>query len=221
MRFRNFIGSGAAIFVLAFLAWGCATSQVERKVSLFYEGPSPTTVVRSAGVSEILVSPFVDLRKNKNTFGTYGWGNANVTYSSTPGNVSEAVTNLTIRFLQDAGMKTVTGKWDGRLDSLANISSDHAMYGEIERLDFSGRGRFYKADKKGIVRLKIKWGDKRSRKIVTRSVEVTPDLQQFHLLDSSYDHVARMEGTIRKTVNRAIREGMSSLFNNNSGRARR
>ncbi len=214
MRLRNIIGSGAAILILASLAWGCASSQVERKVSLFYQGPNPTTVIRSSAVSKILVSPFVDLRKGKSTFGTYGWGNANVTYSSTPGTVSEAVTNLTIRFLQDAGVKTVTGKWDGSLDSLPSISADHAIYGEIERLDFSGRGRFYKADKKGIVRLKIKWGDKRSRKIVTRSVEVTPDLQQFHLLDSSYDHVARMEGTIRKAVNRAIREGMSSLFNN-------
>ncbi|MEE9240243.1 MAG: hypothetical protein V3U53_03530 [bacterium] len=214
MRCWNKIGKWAAILSLAVFTWGCATSLVLRKVSLFYEGPKPAEVIDASAQapSEILVAPFVDLRKNKKSFGTYIWGHLSVDYTSSPGTVAEAVTHLMNGFLQQAGLKTISGQWDGELSSLSDIPTENAIYGEIERLDFSGRGRFYRADKRGIVRLIIKWGNRNTRKVVTRTVEVTPDRQDYHLLDTRYDHVSQMEGVIRKAINRAVREAMSKLF---------
>jgi hypothetical protein len=214
MNFRNILGKWAAIAIIAVSVWGCATSLVERKVSLFYDGPKPVNITGASAqeLPEILVAPFTDFRKNKKSFGTYDWGNLSVNYISTPGTVAEAVTRLTIGFLQEAGLKTVNGQWDGELGTLPGISSEYAIYGVIERLDFSGRGRFYKADKRGIVRLIIKWGDRNARKVITRMVEVAPDRQDYHILNRSYDHVSRMEGVIRKAINRAMWEAMSTLF---------
>ncbi len=214
MYCRNTLGKWAAIAIIAFSAWGCATSLVERKVSLFYEGATPANITGASGQEspKILVATFADFRKNKRSFGTYDWGNLSVNYISTPGTVAEALTRLTIGFLQKAGLKTVNGQWNGELSTLPGIPVEYAIYGEIERLDFSGRGRFYKADKKGIVRLIIKWGDRNARKVITRMVEVAPDRQDYHILNTSYDHVSRMEGVIRKAINRAMWEAMSTLF---------
>lgn len=215
MRCRNKFGNWAAILFLAVSVWGCATSLVQRKVSLFYEGQKPSTIVNSSSdgiISEILVAPFIDNRTLKKSFGTYAWGNLSVDYSSSPGTVAESVTHLMIGFLQKAGLKPVTGKWNGELSTLPDISAEHALYGVIERLDFSGRGRFYKADKSGIVRLTIKWGNRRARRVITRSVEVTPNRQDWHILNSGYDHVGKMEDIIRQSINRAIWEAMSTLF---------
>lgn len=213
---RNQLGKWAVIFIIAVLAWGCAISLVDRKVALFYEGPQPRTLLASAStsISEILISPTVDLRTEKDSYGAYDWGNSRVNFISSPGTVAEAVSRLISGFFQKAGVKTVTGRWNGQLDTLQDIPAAHAIYSEIERLDFSGKGRFYKANNRGIVRLTIKWGNKAARKVVSRTVEVTPDLQQFHILDTAYDHVARMESVIRDSVNRAVWEGMSTLFQN-------
>ncbi len=223
MHCRNPIGKRSAVLLIAVFVWGCATSIVERKVSLFYEGPKPANIIDTSaqGFSEILVAPFVDLRKEKKSFGTYDWGTLSVNYTSTPGTAAEAVTHLMIGFLQKAGLKTVNGKWNGEIDTLPDIPSEHAIFGEIERLDFSGRGRFYKADKRGVVRLNIKWGNRNTRKVITRTVEVTPDRQDYHLLESSYDHVARMEDVIRKAINRAIWEAMSTMFRTSGNNSRK
>ncbi|MBT3350307.1 MAG: hypothetical protein HOC91_00550 [Nitrospinaceae bacterium] len=221
---RNWIRAGslgAALLLLASL-WGCTTSYVQRPVTLRYEGPKSGTLIDPSvqAFPNIIIVPFVDLRRKKSSFGTYHWGGLSVDFISGRETVATGVTRLVRDFLLKAGMKPVNGKWNGRLDSLPGIQGEHAIYGEIERLDFSGKGRFYEAKNKGTIRLIIKWGNRSSRKIVTRKVEITPNTREIHLFTSDFNHVERMEGLIRSSVNRAIREGLTTLFNSPTDRGR-
>ncbi len=204
----------AASALLLAAAGGCATSLVQRKVTLRYEGPKPATLVDPSvqAFPEIAVAPFVDLRRSKSSYGTYVWGNLSVDYISGEETVAGGITRLVREFLEKAGVRVVRGSWDGRLASLPRASAEHVLYGEIERLDFSGQGRFFESRRKGLVRIVVKWGNRRARKVVRRTVEITPDRRDFHLFAADYDHVSRMEAIIRRSVSNAVRESIGSLF---------
>lgn len=214
-------GLGAALMLTASL-WGCATSYVQRPVALRYEGPKNGALIDPSvqAFPDIIIAPFVDLRKQKSSFGTYHWGGLSVDFVSGRETVAEGVTRLVREFLLKAGMKPIRGGWDGQLGTLPDIQREHAIYGEIERLDFSGKGRFYEAKNQGTIRLIIKWGNRSAGKIVTRKVEITPDRREIHLFTSDFNHVERMEALIRSSVSRAIREGFTTLFNTPAGGGR-
>lgn len=209
----------AAAFAALLILGGCATSRVERRVLLAYEGPRPGSLLEPSvkAFKGVIVVPFVDLRRDKHTFGTYTWGNMSVNYTSGAESVSTGITRMVMEFLSRAGMQPTAGKWNGRIDTLPKIKGSHALYGEIERLDFSGKGRFYEAKKTGMVRIVIKWGNRAAGKIVTQTVEVTPDNREFHLFSAGFDHVSKMEELIRKTVSKAIRESITTVFKSPAG----
>ena len=212
---------GAALMLAASL-WGCATSYVQRQVALRYEDPKSGALIDPSvqAFSGIIIAPFVDMRRQKSSFGTYQWGGLSVDFISGRETVAEGVTRIVRDFFIKAEMKPIRGRWNGRIDTLPGIQSEHAIYGEIERLDFSGKGRFYEAKNQGTIRLIIKWGNRSAGKIVTRKVEITPNMREIHLFASDFNHVDRMEALIRSSVNRAIREGLTTLFNSPTGRAR-
>lgn len=220
-NWKRAVSLGAALILAASL-WGCATSYVQRPVALRYQGPKSGTLIDPSvqAFPDIIIAPFVDLRKQKNSFGTYHWGGLSVDFVSGRETVAEGVTRIVRDFLIKAGMRPVQGKWDGQLGTLPGIQGEHAIYGEIERLDFSGKGRFYEAKNQGTIRLIIKWGNRSAGKIVTRKVEITPNRREIHLFASDFNHVERMEALIRSSVNRAIREGLTTLFNTPAGRDR-
>lgn len=204
------IATVAALLILG----GCATSYVERRVLLGYDGPRPSNLLGSSvkAFKGIIVVPVVDLRKKKNTFGTYTWGNMSVNYISGGETVSAGITRMVVEFLSRAGMQPIAGKWNGRIDTLPKLKGDHAIYCEIERLDFSGKGRFYDTKNIGMIRIVMKWGSRALRKVITKTVEVTPDNREFHLFSASFDHVSKMDELIRKTVSKAIRESITTIF---------
>jgi len=222
MRTDNKLLWGAAAFLIMAVLWGCAASRVQRRISLRYEGPKPAALLDPSAQAfpEIIVAPFADLRREKGSFGTYDWGNLSVNYIPGPESVSQGFTRLVREFLSSAGMRPVPGEWNGQLDTLPNINAEHAIFGEIERLDFSGRGRFYEAKNRGTIRVIIKWGNRGARRIITRTVEVAPDRREFHLFTTNYNHVSGMASLIRKTVSRAVRESMTRLFRSSPSRGK-
>ena len=213
MPIRTGAGQRAALLILLLAAalWGCAAERIQHAVSLHYEGTDAPRLFETSQPPTIVVSPFHDRRTIQDRLGVYQWQNLTVEMIPKGGPASAAVTGMAREFIERMGMRPVTGAWDGEASSLPDIGGDYAIYGEILTLHFTGEGSLPDAKNKGTVSIEIRLGNRANRTVVRRTVEVAPDEFQFILFDNRYEHITRAEQLIRRSVSRAVRDGLTDL----------
>lgn len=195
------------------LLWGCTIHELERPVALTYVGAAPAARFRDrAQAPTILIAPAVDERVGKRHLGQYRWYNYTYQLISRGASVAGAVESIVTQYLNRSGFRIQQGAWDGRLETLGSIPTDYALHIAIGSLDFSGRGVVPKMQTQGKVRVAFRLGSKADRKVWRREVEVSPEDTQFALPIGQEKQVAEMGGLIRRTVSRAVRDGLSELL---------
>ncbi|MDA0999048.1 MAG: hypothetical protein O2807_00845 [bacterium] len=200
------------LLVLAIGAAGCAIERERHAVPLHYEGPAFSRVI-PAGVKvpSIAVSPFQDNREQKDRLGHYVRHRLIVDLVPDQRPVAESLTQMVRERLQNAGFRTSSGTWDGSLDTVSEQKSDYVLFGKIRILDFTDRGQFVKAQRRGTVILEFRLGDPRARRIQTRTVEVTPKDINIKFTGTQSE-LAAFDSIIRKTISTALSEGLSSVI---------
>ncbi len=203
-----------ASFVLLLAgAAGCGAGQrLRHEVPLRFDASQfllPRDPVR--GASAVIVVPFADLRRERGTLGTYRKYPDTIDFVPAGGSVSDSLTEITREFFRRTGYRPQPGEWRGDVEPLADLPADIAVFGEIFQLDFSGRGTFYEASHRGVVQLKIHMGSREARRVISRTIEVTPDALDFHLFDTRFSHHERLAEVIQKAVNKALHEGLTNL----------
>ena len=203
-----------AVFVLLLAGTaGCGAGQrIRHEVPLRFDAAQfllPRDPAR--GASEVLVTPFADLRRERGTLGTYRKYPDTIEFVPAGGSVSDSLTAITREFFRRTGYRPRPGEWRGDVESLADLPADFAVFGEIFQLDFSGRGTFYEASHLGVVQLQIHMGSREARRVISRTIEVKPEALDFHLFDTRFSHHERLAAVIQKAVNKALHEGLTSL----------
>ena len=205
-------GRASAILLLLTAAlWGCGAERIQHAVSLHYEGTDAPRLFEPSQAPTIIVAPFQDRRVGKENLGVYQWQRLTVELTPKGGTASAGVTEMARAFVERMGLKSASGDWDGEVASLPGIEGDYALYGEIIALKFTGEGGLPDAKNRGTVSISIRLGSRASRTVVRRDVEVTPDESRFILFDNRYEHIGQMERIIRRSVSRAIRDGLTDL----------
>lgn len=203
--------AGVLLLLLSAALWGCAAERIQHAVSLHYEGTDAPRLFESSRAPTIIIAPFQDRRSGKERLGVYQWQNLTVEMIPKQGTASDGVTGMARAFIERMGLKPAPGTWDGEAASLPDIGADYALFGEILTLNFTGEGGLPDAKNRGTVAIEVRLGSRAARTVVRRSVEVTPDEFQFILFDNRYEHIGRMEQIIRRSVSRAIRDGLTDL----------
>ncbi|OGL63065.1 MAG: hypothetical protein A3J27_15565 [Candidatus Tectomicrobia bacterium RIFCSPLOWO2_12_FULL_69_37] len=205
-------GRGSVLLLLLTAAlWGCGAERIQHSVSLHYEGADAPRLFEPPQAPTIVVAAFQDRRTGKENLGIYQWQNLTVEMIPKGGTASAGVTEMARAFVERMGLRPAPGVWDGEVTSLPGVEGDYALYGEILALNFTGEGSLPDAKNRGTVAIEVRLGSRASRTVVRRSVEVAPEEFQFILFDNRYEHIGRMEQIIRRSVSRAIRDGLTDL----------
>ena len=167
--------------------------------------------IRFANYKEILVTPTVDIRKQRRKIGVYRWFNITHTIISKNEKIEIEINKIIQSILVKNGFSIKKGFWDQNPYSLRKINSPFVLYSEIKNLDFYGNASFPNNIINGVVAIEFKLGVASSETVFRTSIELSPKKKTLLSSEKSED-LFFIEKTIRSTTYKTIKEGLEKIL---------
>ena len=212
MFFNNY-RSNLKIFsfcLIIFSTFACTPQNSNYSIKLFDE--KLQRKISFANYKEILVSPTIDVRNQKNKIGIYRWFNITHTIISKKQKIKFEIDKIIESILLKKGFSIKRGFWDSNPYSLRKINSPYALSSKIKNLNFYGNASFPNNVINGVVTIEFKLGIPSRESVFRTTMELRPKRKTILSAEKSED-LYFIERTIKSTIQRTIKEGLEKLLN--------
>ena len=194
---------------IIFSTFGCTPQNSNYSIKIFDE--KIQRKIYFAHYKEILVSPTVDVRSQKNKIGIYRWFNVTHTIISKKQKIELEIDKIIESILLKKGFSIKRGFWDPNPYSLRKIDSPYALSSKIKNLNFYGNASFPNNVINGVVTIEFRLGIASSESVFRTTMELRPKKKTILSTEKSED-LYFIERTIKSTLQRTIKEGLEKLL---------